>query len=904
MALKDYVFDLSDVSVNGLAGDISVKSSGQTLATVSAASILTTPVVINGYGTFTFNGGKVTFKADAALPVGSYTVTTANDSDHVSLDAFNASKASKGITLVADAGAEFVGTTGDDTVSITAASASASVRGGFGADTFVFGSDVASSVEDYKYSEGDVVSLGFSASNIALDSIGTFTADSASVKADENNSEGLFYVDLNKDDGSKVLMATASGHKSDVSVTLSDKAGLVDVSAADTAVVDLGTGSDTVKSADSTALTLKVGRADGNNSIATSLDANDTLQIISGDMGDIKATGSNVTIAATTLTGALNNTDGTYSVNVQFGSEAAKKLVYNLGGTSVNYAADAGYYLGKGDGKLVVTANTASVDVDMAKSTSGITGVDLTGAAAGKDVNIVAKGDTSIDASSVAHAGATWTFDLTAKDSSTGKDKLVLTNATGKDVVKLSTTGGVDEITGFNASEDVIELTGVSELAKDTFSVSADTNLVLKDGATITLASDVKTGDVTIVLGDKTEKVAFADTSKKAVVTKDTTKVINTSAAAGSVDFVVDVDAENGVGVIDLANSGVGKAQFIGEFGNVSVDTSAAAALVIGNENDNTITVNGDKSAAVWAGAKSDNNINLTAATAQDIVWTGSLDGKNTVTGFGNNDVVYVYDANLTAQDVASKLSVKKSTGDVVFTTSDTASLTLSAIGAVGKTINVMGADEKGYKAVVGDFTATNTVDFDKDASIFLTEKNGKLEVGNTAVAEGTVTAIDLSGTLEGNDKLYVGVKDIDASGSAGSFLLIGNNANGAILKGGQTGNAIWGGGNASQTMTGVAGVTDIFWFGTQDGHDTAAAFETAKDVVFLYNATNINEIELGFGANTNVIFSATGSTLTLNGVTENTVGNVTFMLNDGAGAGTYKYYNYDADSKSFVEKK
>lgn len=895
MALNNYVFDLSGVSADGSVGDISVKSGVQTLATASAAGISITPVVIDGFGTFTFNNGKVTFKADAALPVGSYTVTTAGDSNHVSLEAFNASKASKGITLVANGAAEFVGTTGDDTVSVTADSAS--VRGGFGADTFVFGSDVASTVEDYKYSEGDVVSLGFDASAIALASDGTFTADTASVKADESNSEGLFYVDLNKN-GSKVLMATASGHKSEVSVTLSDKAGLVDVSAADTAVVDLGTGSDTVKGADSTALTLKVGRADGNNSIATSLDANDTLQIISGDMGDIKATGGNVTIAATTLTSALNSNDATYSVNVQFGSEAAKKLVYNLGDTDVDYAADAGYYLGNGNGKLVVNANTASVDVDMAKSTSGIKGVDLTSAAAGKDVNIVAKGDTSINANTAAHADATWTFDLTAKDSSTGKDELVLTNATGKDVVKLSTTGGVDEITGFNATEDVIELTGVSELAKDTFSVDTDTKLVLKDGATITLASDVKTGDVTIVLGDKTEKVAFADkASKKAVVTKDTTKVINTSSGAGSVDFVVDADAENGVGVIDLANSGVGKAQFIGEFGNVSVDTSAAAALVIGNENDNTITVTGDKSAAVWAGAKSDNNINLTAATAQDIVWTGSLDGKNTVTGFGNNDVVYVYDANLTAQDVVSKLSVDKVTNDVVFATSDTASLTLTNGATVG-TINVMGADENGYKVAVG----TTTVAFDKDASIFLTRKDGSLTVDNAAVTEGTVTAIDLSGTLEGNDKLYVGVKDIDASRSAGSFLLIGNNANGATLKGGQTGNAIWGGGNASQTMTGVAGVTDIFWFGTQDGHDTAAAFETAKDVVFLYNATNINEIELGFGANTNVIFSATGSTLTLGGVTENTVGNVTFMLNDGAG--TYKYYNYDADSKSFVEKK
>ena len=351
--------------------------------------------------------------------------------------------------------------------------------------------------------------------------------------------------------------------------------------------------------------------------------------------------------------------------------------------------------------------------------------------------------------------------------------------------------------------------------------------------------------------------------------------------------------------MIDLANSGVGKAQFIGKFGNVKVDTSAAAALVIGNENDNTITVNGDKSAAVWAGAKSDNTIVLSTDAAQDIVWTGSLDGNNTVNNFGKGDVIYTYDANLTAKDVVSKLSVDKVTNDVVFATSDTASLTLSgaAVPAVG-TINVMGADENGYKVAVG----TTTVDFDKDASIFLTRENGTLNVGNTAVAEGTVTAIDLSGTLEGNDKLYVGVKDIDASNSAGSFLLIGNNASGATLTGGQTGNAIWGGGNARQTMVGISGVTDIFWFGSQDGADIANNFETAKDVVFLYNATDISQVEVALnGGAANVIFSETGSTLSIDGVA-NDIGNVTFMLNDGAGA--YKYYNYDADSKSFVEKK
>lgn len=903
MALKNYVFDLSSVVSDGSGGAISIKSDNEVLASVDATVLGSEFVKVDSFGYVKLGSdGKVDFVASAGLPVGEYSVSVA--SGKASLSSFNAAAATKGITFKAyQAASSFVGTSGDDTILISEA---ASVKGGAGADKFVVvDNSKASKVEDYSFAQGDVVSLAASVlgSAYGLNSAGEFTVGSATVQAADN--AGWRQVDLINGNAGEVELFTASGSKNSVTVALSEKAGLVVVDATNVkkATVDLGTGDDTVSVATAADLTLKVGRADGNNELKVSLDASDTLQITDGEMSEIKASAdsADIKIAATTIKGALD-TANEGSVKVQFGSEAAKKLVYNVksSGATINYAEDAAYYLGV-NGKLSVGAGFDDVSIDVAKNASGVAEVDVT--KANGVVNIVAAGNTSIDASGAAHSDATWTFDLTAYGKNT-HDELKLTGSAGKDVVKLSTTGGGDSITGFKADEDVIELTGVSELTKDTFNVEPNNKITLKDGAEVNfVAGDLGSKDVNIVIGDKTEKVAFAGNgiSTGTKVTKDTTKVINTATTAATVNFVTTDESEGAVGVIDLKNSGVGQTQYIGKFNDVTVDTDKSMALVIGNEENSIITVNGEKSAVVWAGEKSDNTITLSNATAQDIVWTGGLDGSNTVNNFGNNDVIYTYDSNLTAQDVASKLSIKKGTGNLVFATSDTASLTLNSVADNTKMINVMGVDEKGYKVAVGSEPA---VTYNQDADILLTGKDGTLVVNNTAVAEGTVTAIDLSGALV-NDKIYVGVKDIDASASAGSFLLIGDNTDEAVLKGGYgtNGNAIWGGGNASQTMRGTSDVTDIFWFGKTDGSDTAANFETAKDIVFLYNATDINEVELGLTANNaNVIFSATGSTLNLGGIDDKSIANVTFMLNDGAGA--YKYYNYDATSKTFVEKK
>ena len=128
-------------------------------------------------------------------------------------------------------------------------------------------------------------------------------------------------------------------------------------------------------------------------------------------------------------------------------------------------------------------------------------------------------------------------------------------------------------------------------------------------------------------------------------------------------------------------------------------------------------------------------------------------------------------------------------------------------------------------------------------------------------------------------------------------------NLEGRTVAGRGKGNAIWGGGDASQNMEGGAGVADIFWFGSKDGHDVVTNFGTkdgtdaSGDAVFLYDATSIDAVQItAEGNNAKVVFKDTNSTLTLNKVSN--IDDVKFMLNNADGG--YDYYKYDSKTSAF----
>lgn len=901
MALKDYVFDLSDVVAAGTTGIISVKSGSEIVATVDAgaAGLSTGPVVIDGFGTLTYNSTRqaVTFKADAGLPEGSYSVSLQGTSSHVSLDAFNASKASKGITLIADQDAEFVGTAGGDTVNITVDNAT--VKGGSGADTFIF-SDVKSSVEDYKYADGDVVSLGAKdVADAGLSRAGLLTAGNASVKVAENSSGGLFYVDLKDQSGAEALLATASGFKTDVSVTLSDKAGVVDVSAADTAVIDLGQKNDTI-TATNTALTLKVGRADGDNVLMTSLDADDTLALLNGDLSlvSVNGTNGNLTFGETTIQKAVDTTNqSTFKVSFDDGKTTG---IAAAGTNQIDVEADKlpDFYVGIGTGtKVNVKSTTTDVVVidlsDDSKISGKVNYIDATNATGNATLKGRAEEATTIKAGNVL-AGKTQEI-----YTGTGADSVALvSNATGAFKVHLSNAeGNADTVSGFRLANDVLVLDDVAKLAVDTFSVNSS-DLLLK-------TSQASVGGAVVAGKDVQIQLSGADKAIKVALAQDVNKIIT---AHKDTDVVLNVNDTVPAGVT-YANATFGEAftvdlndtnKYIGTFVSVNASNAGQAALVLGKDGvDNHVTVDGGS--VVWGGNNSNDSIRISTVDVNggSIVWTGAAGGKDTLVGYnGTKDVIYSYDRAAWTNEAIKSDVTFDGTGNVIINSADGSTLNIGT--NAGGNLLLMGNQMEVSKVAIA---SAGVATYASDVNVYLSAAaNATVKVDNSAVAEGSNAVIDLSANnLMGEGKTYGdNITVIDAHESAGNFLLVGANVSGSKITGGQTMNVLYGGGNADQTMTGVDAAADLFWFGSTDGHDTIKKFDANRDVVYLWSTTNIDDVtvsSISIGAAT-VVFEATGSTLDISGTD---IANTTFMVRDGADG--YNYYTYDAENKAFVKK-
>ena len=726
------------------------------------------------------------------------------------------------------------------------------------------------------------------------------------------------------------------GGKNDTTNVVSVGAG-----AGSTAIVDLGYGKDTV-SVDSsdTALTLKVGREDGvENELKKVLDSNDTLVLTTGKISDISmdTTGSAgaLKFGATSIKGAFGS-DTVSAFNVQFGSDEAKKLAYSSNDTkAIAYSKDVSYYLGAKNGTISIAAgSTDDVVLDMVNFTNGITSVDLAkvnDANKKAAVDIIATGNASISAK-VAHSDVEWKFDLTAKDTADSPKYNVLdvTNATGVDRIVLSDSakGNQDSVKGFTAGEDILVLSDVDKLTEKTFSVTNKTDVQLQNSKAAIAGAFQGGTDLDVVLADGTaKKVALADANATVQATQKTTTVINQTDKDGLVKFdIKDATENNAAFVVDMTGTVSNAIDYLGKFTSIDATVGAANALIIGNEATTSIKATGsaDHGAVVWAGAKANAAINFAPSKggsdttdAGNILWTGALDGASSVTGFDAKDKLYVYGVNgLSKTAVAESFGIgADGAGSNTSLIYHTGASSMTFDGLTDGNIDVMYMDSTaeggyGYKKVAfNTATAGGNVAFNTDVDVYIGTGNASVKVANDAVAEGQITAINLSnkgaGSVEEGGAYYKGIHNIDASASAGTFLLIGDNSNGAQLKGGAKGNAIWGGGDASQTMTGFAGVADIFWFGSKDGHDVVTNFGTKDgadgDAVFLYDATSIDAIQItAEGKNAKVVFKDTNSTLTLDNISN--IDDVKFMVN--AADGGYAYYKYDSKTSSFVQQK
>lgn len=871
--------------------------------------------------------------------------------------------------LVSVTGGLLKGGSGNDTIVVEAydntAPTGVQVFGGKGADLFKVKGDAAVKIADYNYTDGDKISVNAAPAITKFDTNGNMTVGTNTVNGSvadniykfgviDGNKKKYDYVaaannaDVKYTAGTDNLVFQATGTGNVVvdaskaaatsiraTVTNADitlggtksTTNRVSVGAGSTAIVDLGYGKDivSVESAD-TALTLKVGREDGvGNSLKAALDDNDTLVLTTGKISDVSIVGTTKTdlkFGATSVKGAFVN-GHTGAFNVQFGSNEAEKLAYTTANANaVVYKKDVSYYLGAGASSITVAADsTDDVVLDMVNDTNGITAVKLDGIAAKANVDIIATGNASIKAA-VAHNGVERKFDLTAKNivgNNPKQNKLDVAGATGVDRIVLSDAkGNADTVNGFQAGEDILVLSDVNELTKKTFTLAGTTVGLQNSKASIAGAYAANT-DFDVVLSDGTAKKVALTNAATATATQKTTTVINQTNADAKVEFNITEATENNAAVVvDMTGTVSNAIDYLGKFTTIDATVGAANALIVGNEaiTDIDVTGSADHGAVVWAGAKVNADINFTSsavaaggvADAGNILWTGALDGASSVTGFDDKDKLYVYGV-----DGLSKAAIVEGfdfddNNNVVYKTGES-SMTFTGSPATGN-INVMYMDSTaeggfGYKKVAYTNAAGTPVNFVTDVDVYIGTGNAEVKVANDAVAEGNITAINLSnkgaGSVEEGGAYYKDIHNIDASASAGKFLLIGDNTDNAQLKGGVNGNAIWGGGNAGQVMTGSTGVADIFWFGSTDGYDRVTTFEK-EDAVYLYDATSIDAVKItaGAGNTAKVVFENTGCTLTLGNVSN--IDDVKFMLNTADGG--YAYYKYDSKTSAFVQQK
>lgn len=158
-----------------------------------------------------------------------------------------------------------------------------------------------------------------------------------------------------------------------------------------------------------------------------------------------------------------------------------------------------------------------------------------------------------------------------------------------------------------------------------------------------------------------------------------------------------------------------------------------------------------------------------------------------------------------------------------------------------------------------------------------------------------TVVGVDMNGDKGIFDNRLYNVNKFSASDSYAQYVMIGSGV--STLEGGHTANIFWGGSSDSQTFVGNADATDYFWFGKNDGNDTAETVGS-EDVVYLWSTNSIDDIKITTdGATAKVVYSNDNSLTLTDGVAA-IKGGLTFMLSDQKTT-----YTYDVNSKEFKPK-
>lgn len=870
-----------------LYGEVSISSaSGNKLTSVSFAST-------KGVKT-TLDAGGLTDLTSASFGSGNDTVSvTGYTSDEFVLN----TGAGKDVITLANvekaSEAKINAGTGDDIVILTGGANYQNVALGAGKDTVKFEGNATVKLTDYKYTE-DV---------IAVDDVAELTNDGtlklgsgSSVVSGIAASNNLYLAKVGTTNTTMYATAAEDSDKVDVNASsVKDKNVVIDTTSADSATITTGKATLTsvsLNASEDAVNTIKIGDASAKNSVAvTGFDGDDVLSFaglsfdkttISLVSGDVVLTNGKVSV----------NLDDKVTVKAAYSASSDSDVVakFKLNDKTLYATTAAGQVVdlteeeditkvlvaGQNDAAVSSGIKTSAQLVDL-RSTNfhNINNVVLSADTAAKASVIGTKNTKTgltIDVSKATDGVAVW-----ANNSSTSKGDTIIFGGANDvaDTLWLGSADGNDTVSDFDYESDVLYLAdatsmtvdkGVIKVGKSKMSINAANadEIIQVQGAkfegTVYAAGNFD-ADGVVALGENASKANYYAVGKKAAVE------IN-SEMTDTYTFLKDIDYAGA----SKANIAAG-----GSVASINAgDTTEDAKVIV--EGVANVTL-GAGTNEVWVnGAASTGNVDLGAGS--DKVWFGASDKTVNVNSYNaESDVIA-----LIGNTMDFKAKKDSASGKIVITTG-TSKL---KVDTTSDFVNLVDSTGAAYKLYAGASTDSANYSTNTDSrSIFV-------GVG-TLTSDGTVednTTLVLNGAnnkwgLQSAAVVDKSVKTIDMSGSSADFTLVGSSTVNNTITGGNGTNYLNGGGASKDTLNGVTGAVDNFFFGKGDGDDTLVNVE-ADDFVQLYDVASADLASVKADDPSKVVITLNDkSKLTINGLTDG----ATFVLTDGV-------YSYDSSAE------
>ena len=790
---------------------------------------------------------------------------------------------------------------GNDVVSVSGGAA-VNVVLGAGKDTLHFGGNATVNLTDYNFRE-DLIDL--SSNSVSLTAQGKLESASTVVSG-FTAANDLYLARLGDSSvaSQTTVLATAAEDTTKVVVDASAvKAGsiLINTEKADSAIITVGKGASkvnaTLNSAEEAGVdTLKIAETGATVSVtATNFHTDDVLSFAGLSF-------DKTTIAGSGTYGA-SLTNGKVTVNLGSVSLATGGALFNLNGTKLyaNTAAgnapqtidlteesDLSKIAVKGNSYSATIASgikTAAKLVDLSASNIyNINKVELTADTVAKASVVGTKNDKagiSIDASNAADGVAIWANNSSSKV----KDIITLGNADAEDTLWFGSADGKDSVKGFQLESDVLYLydatsmsskDGVLKVGKAEMSVMAsDTEEIMKvQGAkfagTVYAAGDFNNdGTDVIKLGENAGKVNYYAVEKDAQV----------SVSAAMTDTYTFLKSFDYAGASKVGIADKGSVASI----DAGATTSDSKVIIEGVAN---VTL-GAGTNEYWAnGADKNANVTLQNAAGTDKVWFSATDKNVNVTGYDTeSDVIALMGDALT-------FTAKKdnNANAVVISNSAKGKLTVANVADYVALEDTTGAKYKLYAGTANDDVtySTNTDGKNIFVGAGYMHADSSVTDATTLVLNGANNKWGLTSAAL-VDKT---VKNIDMNGSSADFILVGSAATANTITGGTGTNWLNGGGASKDTLVGVTGSTDNFYFGKEDGSDIIENLG-AEDKVNLYDIATTDIAAVKVSDSKTVITLKNDSKLTING---GLTDGATFVLTDGT-------YVYDVNGATDAEK-